>query len=53
MRSALAVVVLLSCVACGGNDEPSDEITRIDGPAVVDEDLIGADNGGTDAPADG
>ncbi len=36
----LGVVALFVSVAaaCSGGDEPSDEITRIDGPAVVDED---------------
>jgi hypothetical protein len=27
--------------ACSGGDEPDDQITRIDGPAVVDEDRDG------------
>ncbi|MEP1123017.1 MAG: hypothetical protein ABJH68_03890 [Ilumatobacter sp.] len=53
MRVAL-VGVLLLCAACsGGSDEPTDEITRIDGPAVVDPDQGGAnqdgDEGGGDA----
>ncbi len=48
MRLAL-VGVLLLCASCsGGSDEPSDEITRIDGPAVVDPDQGGANQGGTD-----
>lgn len=37
----------------GGSDEPSDDITRIDGPAVVDQDEGGADNGASDDPSDG
>jgi hypothetical protein len=28
-------------VGCSGDDGPNDEITRIDGPAVVDEDRDG------------
>jgi hypothetical protein len=44
---------LLTAACSGGSDEPSNEITRIDGPAVVDEDEGGADNGATNAPSDG
>jgi hypothetical protein len=44
---------LLTAACSGGSDEPSNEITRIDGPAVVDEDEGGANNGATNDPSDG
>lgn len=55
MRRVLVVGALsMVAVGCsGGSDEPSNQITRIDGPAVVDEDLGGADNGATDDSSDG
>jgi len=34
-----------SLAACSGGDEPDDQITRIDGPAVVDEDRDGQPDG--------
>jgi len=34
-----------SAGACSGGDEPEDRITRIDGPAVVDEDRDGQPDG--------
>lgn len=50
----IVIVGLFVAAGCStGSDEPSDEITRIDGPAVVDEDQGGADNGATDDPSDG
>lgn len=40
-KALLPAVALVAIVACsGGDDDPSDQITRIDGPAVVDEDLL-------------
>ena len=53
MRVGLVCVVLLASACSSGGDEPSNEITRIDGPAVVDRDEGGADNGATDDPSDG
>lgn len=50
----LVIAGLLMVAGCSaGSDEPSDQITRIDGPAVVDEDQGGADNGATNDPSDG
>jgi len=46
-------VVLLTAACSGGSDEPTDEITRIDGPAVVDQDEGGADQGTSDDSSDG
>jgi hypothetical protein len=43
-----AGVVLLGSglgTACSSDDGPDDEITRIDGPAVVDEDRDGRPDG--------
>ena len=50
MRIGLVCVLVVAASCSGGGEEPSDEITRIDGPAVVDEDQGGADNGTTDDP---
>lgn len=44
---ATASVVL---VGCSTGDDPSEQITRIDGPAVVDEDEL---NNGVDDSSDG
>ena len=49
----VGVVAMLMASCSGGGDEPSDEITRIDGPAVVDQDEGVADNGASDDPSDG
>ncbi len=49
----VGVVAVLMASCSGGSDGPSDEITRIDGPAVVDEDQGRADNGASDDPSDG
>lgn len=52
MKSIVFGMFALLASACGGgNDEPSDEITRIDGPAMVDEDGGGAVDVGDD-PSD-
>ncbi|MFT6393154.1 MAG: hypothetical protein ACJA14_002683 [Ilumatobacter sp.] len=41
LKALLPVVALVVIVACSGGDEdPSDQITRIEGPAVVDEDVL-------------
>lgn len=50
MRVVLVTVLLLTAACSSGSDEPSDEITRIDGPAVVEEDEARANN---DDPSDG
>lgn len=44
----VAMFAVLAGACSGGSDEPSDEITRIDGPAVVDEDQGGAVDVGDD-----
>jgi hypothetical protein len=50
-RALLPVVAVVAIAACsGGGDEPSDQITRIDGPAVVDEDEL---TGGGDGSSGG
>ncbi len=38
IRVGVVVLLVSGAAACSGGDQPSDEITRIDGPAVVDED---------------
>lgn len=51
MRIALVLVVAsLAIVGCSGGDDSPDQITRIDGPAVVDEDQL---NNGVDDSSDG
>jgi len=41
-RVACAAATALAAVgACSGGDEPGERITRIDGPAIVDEDRDG------------
>ncbi len=53
-RASMLVLLAAAAVGCSdGSDEPSDEITRIDGPAVVEQDEGGANNGATDDPSDG
>jgi len=39
------IVALAAGTSCSGGDEPDDQITRIDGPAVVDEDRDGQPDG--------
>lgn len=54
VRVVVVSCLLLSVAACsGGSGGPSNDIGRIDGPAVVDQDEGGADNGATDDPSDG
>ncbi len=54
MRYLAACIATLALGACsGGSDEPTNQITRIDGPAVVDDDRGGADNRVTDDSDDG
>lgn len=50
-KALLPVVALVMIAACSGGDEdPSDQITRIDGPAVIDEDEL--NGGGDDSSGD-
>lgn len=52
---AVCVAGAVAGVACSGSDgddEPG-QITRIDGPATVDEDDAGADQDGAPPPASG
>ncbi len=53
-RVSTLLLLLVAVVGCSDSgEEPSNEITRIDGPAVVDQDQGGADNGATNDPSDG
>jgi hypothetical protein len=45
IRVGVVALFVGFAAACSGGDEPSDEITRIDGPAVVDEDGDGQPDG--------
>jgi len=53
MKRVLVVALMTAAACSSGGDETPGGITRIDGPAVVDEDQGGADNGITDDPSDG
>jgi hypothetical protein len=43
--AAVIALASVSAGACSGGDELDDRITRIDGPAVVDEDRDGQPDG--------